>query len=222
MGSEVLQYQVSTERAPSALWELSHAAEPQQLSFSQEGSTLSFLYQNEDPDRLPEFALFSDSDVQRPHYFRAVANQSPPQRADMLIVSAESLLSEARRLAEFHREHDGMQVEVISTQQLYLEASAGRPDPTAIRNYTHRLYSTGQLKHLLLFGAASFDYKQILERTATHVPTYQSESSLNPTTTYGSDDYFGFLEQSEGRWLESPAEDHTIDIGIGRLPARRA
>ena len=217
--AELLAYQISTERVPFALWEVSDASQVQQLPFQLQGSELSFLHQSKST-RLAEFVLFSIEDTRHPHYMRAVANQSPSSEAELLIVSAEQLTTQAERLADFHRRHDNMQVEVISTRQLYLEVSAGRPDPIAIRNYTARLHRDGDLKHLLLFGAATFDYKEILQETPTHVPTYQSESSLDPVTTYASDDYFSFLEPSEGTWRESPPEDHSMDIGVGRLPAR--
>ena len=35
-----------------------------------------------------------------------------------------------------------------------------------------------------------------------------------------SDDYFGFFEESEGEWIEAESGDHTLEIGIGRLPAK--
>ena len=216
---DLLSYEVSTSRAPFALWEVSNAAHVQKLPFQLQGSRLSFLHQNRS-DTLPEFVLFSIEDTRSPHYIRPVVNQSLSSEAELLIVSAEILTSQAERLAELHRKEDGMKVEVISTRQLYLEVSAGRSDPTAVRNYAARLYREGRLRYLLLFGAATFDYKEILDKTRTHVPIYQSESSLDPITTYASDDYFGFLEESEGSWSESPPEDHTMDIGVGRLPAR--
>ena len=216
---DLLSYEVSTSRTPFALWEVSNAARIEKLPFQLQESRLSFLYQNRS-DTLPEFVLFSMEDTRSPHYIRSVVNQSPSSEAELLIVSAEELISQAERLATLHREEDGMKVEVISTRQLYLEASSGRSDPSAIRNYVARLYRKGDLKYLLLFGAATFDYKGILNKTRTQVPVYQSRSSLDPITTYASDDYFGFLEESEGSWKESPPEDHSMDIGVGRLPAR--
>src|SRR5690606_23738019 len=40
--------------------------------------------------------------------------------------------------------------------------------------------------------------------------------------SYSSDDYFGFLEEEEGEWRESFTGDHTMDIGVGRLPVKTA
>jgi hypothetical protein len=38
--------------------------------------------------------------------------------------------------------------------------------------------------------------------------------------SHSSDDYFGFFEASEGDWTETSLGDHTLEIGIGRLPVK--
>ena len=48
------------------------------------------------------------------------------------------------------------------------------------------------------------------------VPAYQSINSLNPIESYVSDDYFGFLDDTEGEWKQGGNDK--LDIGIGRLP----
>ncbi len=45
---------------------------------------------------------------------------------------------------------------------------------------------------------------------------------MHPIYSYASDDYFGFLEDDEGEWVESFAGDHSLDIGVGRLPIKNA
>ena len=50
------------------------------------------------------------------------------------------------------------------------------------------------------------------------VPVYESRESLLPTYSYSSDDYFGFLNDNEGDWVENNSGDYNLDIGIGRLP----
>ena len=37
---------------------------------------------------------------------------------------------------------------------------------------------------------------------------------IPPTTTSR------FLENDEGNWGESPAQNHTLDVGVGRLPVK--
>ncbi|WP_044535749.1 C25 family cysteine peptidase, partial [Bacteroides intestinalis] len=48
--------------------------------------------------------------------------------------------------------------------------------------------------------------------------SYQSETSLEETSSYVTDDYFGFLDDGEGENLS----DAMLDIGIGRFPVRTA
>ena len=79
----------------------------------------------------------------------------------MLIVSAPEFVSQANRLAQFHRDNDGLTVEVVQPQQIYNEFSGGSQDITAIRDFTKYLYEhdSKPLKYLLLFGDASYDPK---------------------------------------------------------------
>ena len=89
------------------------------------------------------------------------------------------------------------------TDQVFNEFSSGIPDPTAIRDfvkiYYDRYRSTWSQsgKYLLLFGKASFDYKNRLANNTNMVPCYESLSSLDPLSTYTSDDFFGFLDDNE-------------------------
>lgn len=48
--------------------------------------------------------------------------------------------------------------------------------------------------------------------------SYQSEASLEETSSYVTDDYFGFLDDEEGDDLTAGM----LDIGIGRFPVRTA
>jgi len=74
-------------------------------------------------------------------------------------------------------------------------------------------------------GDASYDFKrrsQVVndEVKNIYIPSYQSKESLHPILSYASDDYFGFMEPEEGDWDENGANTHTLDIGVGRLPAK--
>lgn len=141
---------------------------------------------------------------------------------DLLIITAPDFLSEANRLAQHRRTAGGLNVSVVTTAQVYHEFSGGRQDVTALRDFIKFLYDQGTgLKNVLLFGRGSYDYKDKLSFNKNFVPTYQSRNSLDPLSTYASDDYYGFLESTEGNWGESPAEPHTLDIGVGRIPVKK-
>ena len=77
------------------------------------------------------------------------------------------------------------------------------------------LYNKNSVKNLLLFGDASFDFKNIKTPNTNFVPTFQSYRSDNIKLSYCSDDFFGMLDILEGS--SSTLVDDLIDIGIGRL-----
>jgi hypothetical protein len=153
----------------------------------------------------------------------------------LLIVYAPRFKTQAERLKK-HKTDQGLKTELFSTQQIYQALSSGKVDPTAIRDYCRFLWEKDKntFKYLLLLGDASYDYKnnQNLNfvKTEDMVPTYESRESLEPIYSYNSDDYFGFLEKHEGYWAEGRSEnniwysntenDHTLDISVGRIPAK--
>jgi len=143
--------------------------------------------------------------------------------AEMVIVTYPGFLQEANRLADHHRNHDSLDVAVVTTDQIYNEFSSGAQDVSAIRDFMRMLYernlSSGILpRYLLLFGDGSYDNKHRMIGNTNYVVTYQSDNSLDPTSTYISDDYFGFLDTSEGYWPENSTA--LLDIGIGRFPVK--
>ena len=78
--------------------------------------------------------------------------------------------------------------------------------------------SSKRPRYLLLFGTGSFDYKDRLVGNTNLVPAYESQSSLDPLTTYTSDDFFGFLDDAED--VNAINNVNLLYIGIGRIPAR--
>lgn len=148
---------------------------------------------------------------------------------DMVIVvpDREYLITQARRLAQAHRAKDGLKVEIVTAPQVYNEFSSGTPDATAYRRLMKMLYerfpAAERPRYLLLFGDCSYDNRMLTGSWKQYSPgdfllSYQSENSLEETTSYITDDYFGFLDDSEGANLASDL----LDIGIGRLPVRTA
>src|SRR5690606_14522574 len=114
----------------------------------------------------------------------------------------------AERLSAY-KNSTGISSQVVLLGDIYSSFGYGNPDVTAIRNFLAYHYLHGQkLKNVLLFGKGTFDYKKKLGGRPNLVPTYSSRSSLNPLTTYSSDDYFGFLDYGEGLWEESVEGDH--------------
>ena len=143
---------------------------------------------------------------------------------DYLIITSETFRDLAEEWAEYRRSRDQFTVVVATQQEIFHEFSGGTQDPTALRDYVKFHYDRAlahgrePLQHLLLFGGATFDYKDRLEGPLrNHVVTYQSEESLHRINSYGSDDFFGLLDETEGEWSPQTSSER-IDIGIGRFP----
>ena len=173
---------------------------------------------------LKEFVAISPKDLPEPRLVGEITNQNLQDGtvANLVIISPSAFRAEAERLADLRRQHDQLTVRVVTPQQIYNEFSSGRQEVSAIRNYMKYLHDTDstQLKYLLLFGKCSYDYKDYLPNNTNFVPTYESRNSLHPIYSYSSDDYYAFLDDDEGEWDESRAGDHTMNIGVGRLPVK--
>lgn len=196
-------------------------------------------------------AFSPGSSFDTPRAFGPVANQNLHALAtstgvDLIIVTPPVFAGQAQRLADYRLQHDQLKSVVVTPQQIYNEFSSGGQDVTAIRDFVKMIYDrpsgrTGRL-FVLLFGDASFDYKSDRSNDPTRlpawwttrqvtdaqnqnfVPTYESNSSfdkIGANPSFCSDDYYGFLDDSEGTWNEnSQADVDLMDAAIGRLPIR--
>ena len=171
---------------------------------------------------LKEFLMFDGSRLLNPSNITSIENQNLHgiEQADFIIVTNPIFLSEAERLAEFHRIHDDMSYSVVTTTQVYNEFSSGKQDITAIKDFVRMLYERNlsnelEPKCLLLFGDGSFDYKDITTGNSNFVPTWESFDSYSIDESYATDDYFGLLDPDEGK--SSKITSEMIDIGIGRF-----
>ncbi|AQG82597.1 hypothetical protein AWR27_19740 [Spirosoma montaniterrae] len=176
-----------------------------------------------------DYFLFTDAQVKTPVSLAGLRNQNVrgQDAPNLLIVTPAAFRVQAERLARFRQEHDKLSVLVVTTTEVVNEFGSGQPDPTAIRDAARYFYlkQPGQLRYLLLFGDATFDYRNIVRQSSrtqmtNFVPVYESRESLHPVLSYSSDDYFGFMDPNEGEWIETYAGDERMDIGVGRLPVK--
>ena len=203
------------------IWDISDPLNPQEQLFNHDASSGKASF-GAATVTLKEFIAFNQNYL-TPVYKGVVKNQNlhGGTVTDMVIISHPRFVNEAMRLAAFREEHDGLSVKVVTIEEVYNEFSSGAQDVTAIRDYMKYLHDQGsgnRLKYLLLFGDCSYDYKDRETNNTNKVPVYESRDSLWPTRTYSSEDYYGFLDDEEGAWIENESGDHLLDIGIGRLP----
>ena len=204
------------------IWDVSNPVDPANQSFTTTETISSF---STNTSVLKTFIAFTPSAMPAPDFEGAVINQNLHgiTQADLIIIAHPDFLAEAARLAHHRNSHNQISVRVVTPNQVYNEYSSGKQDVSAIRDFARDVYNRSgkQLKNLLLFGRGSYDYRNRVFNNTNFIPTYESRNSLDPLGTYSSDDYYGFLEIAEGSWNENPAENHTLDIGVGRLSVKK-
>lgn len=228
LGNKTSNFIFSQASNTQKIWDITNSLLPENILFQINNSEASFG--TETQNKLKTFVLFSTNNLLEPNSIQKVSNQSlqQTQTPDLLILTIKYWREQAERLADFRRTNDGLSVAVVDIYEVYNEFSSGSPDPTAIRDFGRFLWqkNPAKLKYLLLFADASFDYKNIIQYasidTKLQIPTYESRESLNPVNSYASDDYFGFFEDNEGDWQENNAGNHSMEIGVGRLPVKSA
>ena len=154
--------------------------------------------------------------------------------ADMVIIipTTQKQRQHAERLAEYHRTHDGMTVNIVPADELFNEFSSGTPDATAYRRYMKMLYDRASTpdeapKYLLLFGDGAWDNRMLSEGWTTLSPDdfllcFESENSLNDVSCFVSDDFFCMLDDEEEIQVGGNYNNCTgkPDVAVGRLPVR--
>lgn len=218
---------VEGANAATRVFDVTDVLNPKVMQTELTGSTLTFTIP---AGTLREFALVqTDQTLPVPETVGEIAPQNLhalPQ-TDMVILAPVAFTPEAERLAEEHRTRDGLTVTIVDPETVYNEFSSGTPDATAYRRLMKMFYdrSTSDAdapKYLLLFGDGVYDNRGVTAEISkisreNMLLTYQSQESLT-VNSYVTDDYFGFLDDEEGR--EDRLASASLDIGIGRFPVR--
>ncbi len=217
-----LQFRIAgNTNMQTRVWNTSDPYNVKEISgFNYTADTLVFGVKTKGDNR---FVAFDGQEYKTPIQVGNVDNQDLLSLApfQMLIVAPDMFLEQANRVAEMHRQQDGMVVEVVSLPAIYNEFSSGKQDPTAIRNLVKYYYDkatqdSDKPKYILLFGDASYDYKNYIPDNTNIVPTYESQESFNGTKSYCTDDYFGTMG---GHGLRDTTRAANIDVAVGRFPA---
>jgi hypothetical protein len=217
----VSQFNLLNAGSVDAVWDVTDPTQPKSIQFNRSGDLITFTLQT---DELREFVAFSGG-FMTPGLFGSVPNQNlhalgVEEPVDMIIVSPSQFATRAEELAEIHRNYapDPLNVEVVELQDIYNEFSSGMRDITAIKWMMKMLFDRAggneemMPRYLTLFGDGSYDNRNFTPGNTNFIPTYQSENSLSPATSYVSDDYFGFLSDDEGE-----GQLDQMDIAVGRL-----
>lgn len=184
-------------------------------------------------------AWTNTSALPRPTFVETVSNQNLhgiSETPDMVIVTPRQWLTQAERLADFHRNSasDPLKVEVAVDEQIYNEFGSGCADVSALRKFFKMLYDRGlaegsaatavgtsKLRYVLLMAAPTYDNRHIEASTSSFrtLPSYypgQASTQLAAETAFGTDDLVGMLDDNSGSDLNSDR----LSVAVGRIPAR--
>ncbi len=211
----ISMFQVSSLNPENMVWNITDPINPSAVSYDHSGATASFTLQT---DSLLQFVIFDGTQYFAPEYEGEVENQNlhACELSDMLIITHTDFLPQAQQLADFRESHNGISSYFTTPEKIYNEYSSGVKDISAIRDFAKNVYerSNGEKpKYLLLFGDASFDYlnNSGINTVNTYVDVWESPESLDPISSYCSDDFYGIFDDFETGFLK---------IAIGRLPVK--
>jgi hypothetical protein len=204
------------------IWDVSDPVNAQKVDAQVANDTYIFKTNIAD---VKKFVVFDGQEFLKPEFVEKVENQNlhAIKNIDYLIITHPAFKQQAEVLANFHHEHDGLKAEVVEVPKIYNEFSSGAQDITAIRDFVKNIYDQSDegktLRYLLLYGDASYDYKDRISGNTNFVPCWESDESLYIIYSVATDDYFGYLDDGEGgKETYDGWSNDKVDIGIGRLP----
>ena len=216
----IARYSIADAAGKAKVWDVTDPENVSLVQASAEGNALVF---KKTSDSVRQFIAFDDTHLLKPQFVTKIPNQDlhASLGADMIILAPQVFMQQAQRLASFHSSASDLSVLVLDPVTIYNEFNSGTTDITAIRDFLRMLYQKSDQvsmpRYLLLFGDASYDYKNKIPDNSNYIPAWQSPESYNPVSSLVSDDYYGMLDDNEGQ-----SYNDVVDIGIGRLPVRTA
>lgn len=208
------------------IWNVSDILNVSNQKYVQTGTSISYTCAT---DSVIEFAAFTTANTYTPSYVGKITNQNIHNiaQADYVLVTHPLFLSHAQRLANLHQQNEGLTYAIVTTEQIYNEFSSGKPDVSAIRDFTRMLYSRNiglgkQVKYLCLLGNGSYMNRfRNINGNTNLIPTYQSWNSTDAVGSLTSDDFFGMMDPNEGfdALNEFTGNPQIVDLGVGRIIA---
>lgn len=211
---KVYRYEIKNASNAMQVWDVTNPVEPKKLQLQYSSNVAAFDVKGVNAN---EFIAFNGSGMNTPTFVSKVSNQNLHSKYDFdyLIVAHPDFYSQAQRLKNIHSEIDDLEIEIVTPQQIYNEFSCGAVDVTAIRDYIKMVYdkSDERLKYVLLFGDASYDFRN-KSGNVCFVPSYESVHSTSSQCNV-TDDFFACMDPNEG---DMEASGNVVDIAVGRMP----
>ena len=230
--SGIVNYQFTNATSINEIWDVTDIYNASKIENTNLSSTLSFKASLGE-DRKYVAIDANDYYIPLKESKSKVANQNLKgtlfkndqgqfQDIDYVIITPSFLLSQAEKLADFHRnpKYSNLNVKVIPLELIYQEFASGKQDIAAIRNCIKYIYDNAssnekRIKYINLFGDASYDFKNRIPNNTNVVPIFHAlNSNSTGESSFASDDFFGLMHDDEGNIVSYFGG---IDIAVGRM-----
>ncbi|WP_298146954.1 type IX secretion system sortase PorU [Flavobacterium sp.] len=227
----VAQFSIANASGIEQIWDISDIYNIKTIANSAAQNTLNFKFETANN---PRFLVVDEQNFLSPKRVSnaRVVNQNLKgtifnsgtadfKDIDYIIISPKIFISEAERLANFHRLQNGLNVKVVELEPIFNEFGGGKQDIGAIRNFIRYVYHNAsspenRLKYLCLFGDASYDPLNRIRNNTNFVPIFHAVDAFSLSSSFISDDFFVLLDESEGNM--NPAAATGLDVAVGRMP----
>ena len=219
-------YKVEGTSENTVVWDVTNATKPKLMPVSRSGNSLTFVSEL----GYHEYVAFEPSQVRR-----AVTSGVKVDNQDlhsleapgMLVISPSEYKSAAQRLVNLHSQTDGLEVLVLTPEEIYNEFSCGKPDVSAFRKLLKMWYDRAEgeagkyTAYCLIFSRPTYDNKMVTAQVRNagypRIPIWQSATGETETTSFSTDDYIGML-QDEG--MSFNVSNARINVAVGRMPVK--
>jgi hypothetical protein len=214
-------YELGDADATTMVWDISNPLNPLALTTSYTNNQISFTSNGTNQS---SYFAFKQNAFEYVVSIDSLSNQNilTNTQIDYLIIAPSTFQQAAIKLQNFHQKQNGFEVVIIDPVKIYNEFSGGLVHPVAIRNFLKWLQINSSknnlsfAKYLCIIGAADFNIKRLNKNS--QVPVFESEASLDILNSYASDDFYAILK--EGADINFPSSVNSLDIAIGRIPAK--
>lgn len=158
--------------------------------------------------------------------FEAVENQNlhalKKEGLDFLIICTDEMLPVAEKVADLHRQHQGISVGIVTVRQIFNEFSGGIPNPMAYRGIVKMLYESEgrQLKNVLLVGPLYADYRKgVADKSNPEGHIGFQDTAVSYSTDAGCLlDFYGIT--ADMVQSQTSLQHEKVNVGVGILPFR--
>lgn len=210
----------------TAVWDITDPLKPKVVKGKLSGTTLEFAM----TAGYHEYIAFNTTKASRQAAAAGkISNQDihSMKAPGMLVIAPDAYRQAADRLVRLHQETDGLDVLVLSPEQIYNEFSSGNPDVTAFRKLLKMWYDRAAenggeyTRYCLIMSRPTYDNKMVTQSVKAagypRLPIWQSPTGDTESSSYSTDDYIGMLDDNIQALNIGSAKMH---VAVGRMPVK--